>query len=86
MKGTVKFFNESKGYGFITNDETGEDLFVHYSALGNHTIKEGDKLQTIKGNQMVYNTKTGEWIVKNKPASDLKKSIKNKVTTTFNLN
>ena len=40
MKGTVKFFNESKGYGFITNDETGEDLFVHYSALGNLTIKE----------------------------------------------
>ena len=50
------------------------------------TIKEGDKLQTIKGNQMVYNTKTGEWIVKNKPASNLKKSIENKVTTTFNLN
>ena len=44
MKGTVKFFNESKGYGFITNDETGEDLFVHYSALGNQTIKEGDKV------------------------------------------
>ena len=44
MKGTVKFFNESKGYGFITNDETGEDLFVHYSALGNLTIKEGDKV------------------------------------------
>ena len=50
------------------------------------TIKEGDQLQTIKGNQMIYNTKTGEWIVKNKPASNLKKSIKNKVTTTFNLN
>ena len=45
MKGTVKFFNESKGYGFITNDETGEDLFVHYSALGNLTIKEGDKVE-----------------------------------------
>ena len=50
------------------------------------TIKEGNQLQTIKGNQMIYNTKTDEWIVKNKPASNLKKSIENKVTTTFNLN
>ena len=45
----VKFFNESKGYGFITNDETGEDLFVHYSALGNLTIKEGDKVEYEEG-------------------------------------
>ena len=50
------------------------------------TIKKDDQIQTIKGNQMIYNTKTDEWIVKNKPASSLKKSIKNKVTTTFNLN
>ena len=50
------------------------------------TIKKDDQLQTIKGNQMIYNTKTDEWIVKNKSASNLKKSIKNKVTTTFNLN
>ena len=50
------------------------------------TIKDGDQLQTIKGNQMIYNTRTDEWIVKNKPASSLKKSIRNKVTTTFNLN
>ena len=50
------------------------------------TIKEDDQTQTIKGNQMIYNTKTGEWIVKNKPASNLKKSIRNKVSTTFNLN
>ncbi len=50
------------------------------------TIEDGDQLQTITGNQMIYNTKTDEWIVKNKPASNLKKSIKNKVTTTFNLN
>ena len=49
MKGTVKFFNESKGYGFITNDETGEDLFVHYSSLGNLTIKEGDKVEYEEG-------------------------------------
>ena len=31
MTGTVKFFNGSKGYGFITNDETSEDVFVHVS-------------------------------------------------------
>ena len=48
-------------------------------------IKEGDQLQTIKGNQMIYNTKTGEWTVKNKSADNLKKSIGNKVTTTFSL-
>tara|TARA_B100000035_G_C21035506_1_gene570705 strand:+ start:2591 stop:3259 length:669 start_codon:yes stop_codon:yes gene_type:complete len=48
-------------------------------------VKEDNKIQIIKGNQMVYNTKTDEWTVKNKPANDLKKSIKNKVTTTFNL-
>ena len=33
MTGTVKFFNESKGYGFITNDETGRDIFVHVTGL-----------------------------------------------------
>jgi len=33
MTGTVKFFNESKGYGFITNDDTGKDIFVHATAL-----------------------------------------------------
>lgn len=48
-------------------------------------IKKDNELQTIKGDQMVYNTKTDEWIVKNKPASKLKKAIKDKVTTTFNL-
>lgn len=32
-KGTVKFFNESKGFGFIKNDETGEDIFVHATGL-----------------------------------------------------
>ena len=35
---------------------------------------------------MIYNTKTGKWLVKNKPASELKRDIENKVTTTFNLN
>ncbi|MDM8159828.1 cold-shock protein [Labilibaculum sp. A4] len=31
--GTVKFFNESKGFGFIKNSETGEDIFVHVTGL-----------------------------------------------------
>lgn len=46
--GTVKFFNATKGYGFITPDEGGDDVFVHYSAIqadGYRTLDEGDKVQ-----------------------------------------
>ena len=32
-KGTVKWFNAQKGYGFITNESTGEDVFVHFSVI-----------------------------------------------------
>ena len=32
-KGTVKWFNAQKGYGFITNESTGEDVFVHFSGI-----------------------------------------------------
>lgn len=45
MTGTVKFFNESKGYGFITNDDTGRDIFVHATALGGLVLNQGDKVE-----------------------------------------
>ena len=45
MTGTVKFFNDSKGFGFITNEETGQDIFVHVSNLNGLELREGDKVE-----------------------------------------
>ena len=46
-KGQVKWFNEKKGYGFITAED-GKDVFVHYSGIqgeGFKSLKEGDKVE-----------------------------------------
>ena len=54
-KGTVKFYNESKGFGFIEKDD-GTDVFVHYSAIksdGYRTLEEGARVQfdVVEGNK-----------------------------------
>ncbi len=46
--GTVKWFNESKGFGFITREEDSDDLFVHFSSIeggGFKTLAEGAKVE-----------------------------------------
>lgn len=40
--GKVKFFNEEKGYGFITDDETGKDIFVHATGLRVEKLEQGE--------------------------------------------
>tara|TARA_B100000035_G_scaffold240668_1_gene209009 strand:+ start:242 stop:859 length:618 start_codon:yes stop_codon:yes gene_type:complete len=70
------------GSGLSANLESG---IISVLSNAERQIKDGDNTRRIKGNQMIYNTKTKKWIVKNKPALKLKNSIIKKVKTTFSL-
>ena len=53
--GTVKWFNDAKGFGFITPDQGGEDLFAHFSAI------QGNGFKTLKeGQQVTFDVTTGQ--------------------------
>ncbi|MFQ5495408.1 MAG: cold-shock protein [Phycisphaerae bacterium] len=48
MEGTVKWFNDSKGFGFIKPTDGGQDVFVHHSEIvgeGHRTLNDGDKVE-----------------------------------------
>lgn len=62
--GNVKWFNDAKGYGFITPDDGGEDLFAHFSAI------KMDGFKTLKqGQRVTFDLKEGE---KGKQADNIK--------------
>ncbi len=63
-KGTVKWFNSQKGYGFIQPDDGGKDVFVHISAVeraGLYTLNEGQKVSF----EVVRSPKNGKELAEN---------------------
>lgn len=64
MQGKVKWFNAEKGFGFIVSEETGKDIFVHYSVIvqdGYKTLAEGDlvsyEIKTTERGEQAVNVK-----------------------------
>jgi CspA family cold shock protein len=54
-EGTVKWFSDKKGYGFIAQEKTGQDIFVHYSSI------EMDGFKTLEeGQQVIFEVEAGE--------------------------
>ncbi len=76
--GTVKFFNEQKGYGFITSDEGGPDAFVHISAVersGMGTLRENQRVaydleEDRRGKMAAANLRSAEEASSDSAASD----------------
>ena len=67
-KGTVKWFNNQKGFGFIEPDDGGKDVFVHISAVeraGLSTLNEGQKVSF----EVIANRKTGKSSAENLQAA-----------------
>ena len=79
MKGTVKWYNARKGYGFITPDDNSEDIFVHATALKNSGLK---KLYT--GSEVTYETdqdKKGRRAKSIKVTKEIKPKLDEKIDT-----
>ncbi|WP_265572571.1 cold-shock protein, partial [Vibrio parahaemolyticus] len=55
VTGLVKWFNESKGFGFLTQSDGGDDVFVHFNAI----VSDGFKT-LIEGQQVTFNVERGQ--------------------------
>ncbi len=61
MKGTVKWFDEEKGYGFIKPEDNGKDIFVHRSGIETrNTIYGQEKTVVREGDSVEFETKPGD--------------------------